>query len=170
MTGTRGRDSHDPSKRDFLHALTAAGVGGVVSPWAWRVPSPSTEAQGTGAVSLMYCWRRLGTMSREEAQRYWFDNHAPLVRTAAPAMNVRAYRQLHSLDDSTTARLRTARQSQEPFDGVAELSWNSYEEFAPAVLPPDRLAAGARLLEDERKFIDLSRSVIWLARSRVIVG
>jgi hypothetical protein len=55
------------------------------------------------------------------------------------------------------------------YDGVAELWWDSIDD-ALANPTPERQAAGLELLEDERKFIDLSRSPLWFGQERPIFG
>ena len=77
--------------------------------------------------------------------------------------------QVSGVDDALSAGVREPRQSPEPFDGIAELWWDSVEEFAPSESSPERRQAGAELLEDERKFIDLPRSPVWMARERPVV-
>jgi hypothetical protein len=52
---------------------------------------------------------------------------------------------------------------------VAELWWDSLEVLAAAAGTPAGQRAGAELLEDERRFIDLSRSPIFLAEEHVVV-
>ncbi len=50
-----------------------------------------------------------------------------------------------------------------PYDGVAEIWWNSREAAAEAAGTPEGREASRELLEDERKFIDFSRSSLWFA-------
>jgi hypothetical protein len=51
------------------------------------------------------------------------------------------------------------------FDGVAEAWWDSFEEMAAAAgeTPPELAAA---ILQDERQFVDLKRSIIWFGEER----
>ena len=42
-------------------------------------------------IKLVFCLRRLPQLSREEFQRYWFERHAPLVRSHAAALKIRRY-------------------------------------------------------------------------------
>jgi EthD domain len=58
----------------------------------------------------------------------------------------------------------------EPYDGVAELWWDSYEEFAEAGATPEGRRAGRALLEDERNFIDLPKSPLFFTTEHVIIG
>jgi hypothetical protein len=50
-----------------------------------------------------------------------------------------------------------------PYDGVAELWWESEETLTGALATAAGQAAGAALLEDERRFIDLPNSPLWFA-------
>ena len=56
------------------------------------------------------------------------------------------------------------------FDGVAEVWWDSREALTAAVSSPEGQAAGDELLEDERKFIDLARSSLFLTEEHEIFG
>ncbi len=109
-------------------------------------------------------------MTREEFQRYWLEEHGPLVRAHAGALGVRRYVQTHTLPDAMHAELRASRDAPEPYDGVAELWFDSIESIAAVMSSPEGLAAGAALLEDERRFIDHSRSPIFLAHEHEVIG
>jgi len=65
--------------------------------------------------------------------------------------------------------LRQSRHAEEPFDGVAELWWDSAESLAAATATPEGRQAAAELLEDERRFIDVARSVILIAQERPVI-
>ena len=118
-------------------------------------------------IKLTFCLKRLPSLSRAEFQKYWFETHAPLVASVQDALRIRRYVQLHSLPAETSAGLREARAGPEGYDGVAQLWWDSFEEMT---LRNDEKAAeaGRLLLEDERKFIDLSSSPLWWGEEKVI--
>ena len=48
--------------------------------------------------------------------------------------------------------------------------WTLWEALFKAGENPGNAEAGAALLEDERKFIDLARSPLWFNEEHVIVG
>jgi hypothetical protein len=78
--------------------------------------------------------------------------------------------QVHTLDVPLNEGLRNSRGSrEEPFDGVAELWWESVEAVAAATATPEGRRAGLELLEDERRFIDFARSVIFVAEEHSFV-
>ncbi|TMA88833.1 MAG: EthD family reductase, partial [Deltaproteobacteria bacterium] len=66
--------------------------------------------------------------------------------------------------------LRGTRGGPEAYDGVAELWWESREALAAAIATPEGQRAGEELLDDERRFIDLARSPLWLAEEHPIVA
>jgi len=121
-------------------------------------------------IKLVFCLRRQPHLSREEFQRYWRERHAPLVREAAAAMGVRRYVQVHTLTSPVNEGLRRGRGGPEEYDGVAELWFDSLETLAAAGATLEGRAAGRRLLEDERRFIDLARSPVWIAEEHEVVA
>jgi uncharacterized protein (TIGR02118 family) len=120
-------------------------------------------------VKLTFCLRRLPHLSRAEFQRYWRDEHAPLVARHAATLRIRRYVQLHTTDDGTNAALRASRGGPEAYDGVAELWWDGLEELAAATASEAGRAAALALLEDERRFIDLAASPLFVGEERPII-
>jgi len=118
-------------------------------------------------IKLVFCLRRRPELSREEFQRYWYERHAPLVREHAKTLGIRRYVQVHTLDTPVNDAIRGTRGGPEGFDGVAELWFDSLEVMS--VQNDETRAAGAVLLEDERKFIDLPNSPLWFAQERPII-
>jgi uncharacterized protein (TIGR02118 family) len=120
-------------------------------------------------VKLVFCARRLPHLSRAEFQRYWWETHGPLVRRHAATLGIRRYVQVHTLDHPMQDALRASRGGPEPYDGVAELWWESLEDMAAAQDDPAWRAAGLALLEDERRFIDLAASPLFVAEERPVI-
>ena len=121
-------------------------------------------------VKLVFCARRLPSLTRPEFQRYWRETHGPLVRSLAAALRIRRYVQLHTIETPANDALRASRGGPEPFDGVAELWWDSPDDLQAAVSTPEGQRAGQLLLEDERRFIDLANSPLWLGEEVEIIG
>ena len=115
-------------------------------------------------VKLVFCLRRLPELSLVEFQRYWREQHAPLVARHAATLRIRRYVQLHTLASPLNDALQASRGGPEAYDGVAELWWANAEDFAAATASEAGRLASAELLEDERRFIDLARSPLWVAR------
>src|SRR5438132_8742241 len=110
-------------------------------------PGRQRRAYGPAMVKLVFCVRRRPGMSREECQRYWRENHAPLVRRHAETLRIRRYVQTHTVDTPANEMLRAGRGGPEGYDGVAELWWDSLDDLAAAASTPEGQAAGAELLE-----------------------
>ena len=121
-------------------------------------------------IKLAFCLRRRAEMTREAFQKYWLETHGPLVREHAAALGIRRYVQLHTENHPLNAALRESRGGPEAYDGIAELWWDSFEALAAVLETPEGQRAGAILLEDERRFIDLSRSPLFVARENPIVA
>ena len=119
-------------------------------------------------LKLTFCLRRLPTLSLAEFQDYWLNKHGPLVRSLQPALGMVRYVQLHRLPGDLAEGMRRVRGAPEPYDGAAELCWESEETYRAARRNPEAREAGRLLLEDEARFIDLPRSPLWLSREEVI--
>ena len=120
-------------------------------------------------IKLVYCLRRLPELSLEEFQRYWRENHAPLVKKHSEALRIRRYVQVHTRTDPATEALRATRPGPEPYDGVAELWFDSAQDVTAGGTTPEGRRAGRELLEDEKRFIDISQSPIWIADENPVV-
>ena len=122
-------------------------------------------------LKLIFCVRRLRHLSAEEFHRYWLQSHGPLVREVAPLLKIRRYVQSHSFSDPRITQALAARQCRgESFDGIAELWWDSIEDIVAVGACAEARAAGRRLLEDEKRFIDLASSALFYSHEHVVIG
>jgi uncharacterized protein (TIGR02118 family) len=118
---------------------------------------------------LTFCLRRRPDLTPEEFRAYWLGTHAQLVADRAGPLRLRRYVQVHTEDlpGLHAAMRRRNGGSPEPFDGVAEIWVDSIDDLAAD--DPDLRAAGEELLADERNFIDLPNSPMFVTREHVIV-
>ncbi len=65
--------------------------------------------------------------------------------------------------------LAKVRDAPQAYDGIAEMWWRSRADLEAASASEAGREAGRILLEDERRFIDLSRSPLWLNEVHDIV-
>ena len=91
------------------------------------------------------------------------------MATHSEVLRIRRYVQMHSTTTPLNEGIQQTRGGPAMYDGVAELWWDSLEDIT-ADPTPERQAAGLALLEDERKFIDLSRSPLFFGEEKIIVG
>jgi uncharacterized protein (TIGR02118 family) len=121
-------------------------------------------------IKLVFSLRRRPEMTRDEFQAYWRDQHAPLVSRHAEALRIRRYVQTHARASEVAAAQSGARGSEpDVYDGQAELWWDSLDDVIAAVSTPAGQQAATELLEDERRFIDLERSPLWIGEEHVVV-
>jgi len=122
-------------------------------------------------IKIVFCLRRLPALSLETFQTYWYDQHAPLVREVADVLRIRRYTQGHTFEDPRISPGITARGcGVAPYDGIAELFWDSVEDIIAAGTTPEGRAAGRRLIADEKQFIDLENSSLFFTREREIIA
>ena len=55
-------------------------------------------------IKLVFCLRRLPTLSAPEFHRYWVEDHAELVRQHASTLRIRRYTQNHTFSDPRLSR------------------------------------------------------------------
>ena len=120
---------------------------------------------------LITCVRRLPHLSVDEFDRHWREQHAPLIQAESKTLKIRRYIQNSPLPDPALQEAIRAGRSAEvaDFDGCAELCWDSREDFLAARTTPEGALALARVLEDERRFVDLEHSRLWFASERTIL-
>jgi uncharacterized protein (TIGR02118 family) len=122
-------------------------------------------------IKLVFSLKRREEMSREEFQAYWRDDHAALIARHAEALRIRRYVQVHARSSELAAAQSGARGSEpDAYDGQAELWWDSLDDVVAAVSTPAGQQAAAELLEDERRFIDLERSPLWIGEEHEVVN
>ena len=105
--------------------------------------------------SIAVAYRKPG-MSIEEFNRYWKDVHAPLASRVIPGM--RKYVQNHML--------RVPGREVDG-DGIVEMWWDNLEAFQ-SFLAWVKTDAGKELAEDGDKFLDMTKSRLWLVEEHEI--
>ena len=121
-------------------------------------------------VKLVYCIRRREDVPPEEFNRYWLEEHGPLVRSVAGAIGAVRYVQSHTVAPELNAVLRESRGSAEPYDGITEVWWDSLVALEASMVTPESQDAQRRLLEDESAFIDVARSAVFMTEEHAIVS
>lgn len=119
---------------------------------------------------IVFCLRRKPGLTPEQFDAHWRDTHAPLVRLHAAALGIRRYVQSTRFESDLADVAAKVRGAPEPFDGVAELWFDSRDAMEAGFSTQAGRAAGRALLEDEARFIDMENSPIWFATEREIVG
>ncbi len=119
-------------------------------------------------LKLVFVIRRRQDVPPEEFHRYWRDEHGPLAGGLLESLRARRYVQSHTVQPELNAALAATRQTAEAFDGIAEISWDSFDAFFAASTSEEGLRAGATLMEDEARFIDFERSSLFVTEEHTI--
>ena len=157
----------------LAHAL--ADIADTASSPLWlahEFPQISTSLQRTvagartGIVKVHFALRPLAHLGEAEAQTYWLTRHGPLVRSHASVRGALAYCQVHRTPSALTNELAAIFGAPVgDFIGHAE-AW--FDQSAPRT-GPEAQAAKAAAVDDERNFIDWSRSNFLAGKERVYV-
>ena len=119
-------------------------------------------------VKLVYVVRRRSDFSPQAFAQRWLA-HGTLVREVAEAIRARRYVQSHTLDTPLNAMLAESRGMQPAYDGITEVWWDSADDLAAGMSTPVGRVAAQRLLDDEREFIDLAASRLFLTEEHEII-
>ncbi len=124
----------------------------------------------TGIVRIHFDLNPHEHLGDEAGRRYWLTQHGPLVRSYSPARGILAYNQVHR-DDAPDAAALTARLA--ALHGSAAPTYLGHAEAwfdrISGQGGPERDAAAAAALADEREFIDWDRSTIIVGKDLVFV-
>jgi hypothetical protein len=121
-------------------------------------------------IKLIYAIRRRSDFSLQAFHERWLV-HGRLVTGVAAAIRASDYFQSHTIDAPVNAQLAAVRGiTTTPFDGVAEIWWTSLDELMAGAASREGQAAYSRLLDDEKQFIDLASSSIFLTEEHTIFG
>jgi uncharacterized protein (TIGR02118 family) len=121
-------------------------------------------------IKLIYCLRRLPGLSADQFTSYWAGIHAALVRRHAPTLGIVRYVQSRTIAPEANAMLKSQRGLLEPYDGVAEIYFDSLAALERGNLSLEAQAAQRELTADEDRFLDRKRSSLFIAEEQVVIG
>ena len=119
-------------------------------------------------IKTTICITRKEGTTREEFFDYWFGHHAKLISELKETLKIVKYVQSHSIDNEVSTALRESRNGPEMYDGIGEAWFNSIDDLASLGQDESSRAALFKLIEDEKRFIDLAKSPFWVAEEKVI--
>jgi uncharacterized protein (TIGR02118 family) len=119
-------------------------------------------------IKLIYCITRRDDISSEAFYRYWLEEHGPLVESVADAIGACRYVQSHTTLPEVNALFQQGRGLESPYDGITEVWWRDQAAFERGSATPEGIAAGRALAADEARFIDFSRSRVFMSQEHEI--
>jgi uncharacterized protein (TIGR02118 family) len=123
---------------------------------------------GADAVKVTYLLSKLDKLTVAECHRTWLNDHGPLVTSFAKTMHAAKYIQSHTIAPEFNANLAATRGFGKPLDGITEVWWPSMNDMQAGSATPEGQRVGTKLVEDERRFVEMSRSRCFLTREHVI--
>ena len=115
-------------------------------------------------IKFVMCITRHPDMTREQFQDYWTNKHGPYFMKHAADMRAKKYVQSLTVDTPLNEGLRNSRGMLPEYDGVAEVWFESEEDLMAGMDSPEGQKLGAALLEDEKSFIDHSKSSAFIVK------
>ncbi len=117
---------------------------------------------------FLLLYRKPG-LTREQFLAHWKGPHRELAVGTASAVRLKRYVQNHPVQHPMTEALRVGRGAiAGDFDGIVEAWWESFDDLAAVGNTAGDVAAS--LLEDEQRFCDLPRSIMWFGEEHEFVG
>lgn len=110
---------------------------------------------GHDAIRLFFGLRRLPHLGRAAFHDYWLNRHAMIGRRLIPPYS---YHQLHADEAATDAAAGATAIPPIDLDGIVEVHFPDIDAFVRQL---SRKEVAEEALEDERNFIDHSRSFFW---------
>ncbi|MEY4230208.1 MAG: hypothetical protein RLZZ362_1057 [Actinomycetota bacterium] len=124
-----------------------------------RLQGPKTGLRVTATL------RRNPAISREQFRHHWRELHGPWAMRNPDVFGFRHYVQLHTPADADDNPLARERNAPPAFDGVSEI----YRD--PPTASPEAVEELRRqFIEDERNFMDIDASPVFIGEVRVIIG
>lgn len=115
-------------------------------------------------IKLIMCLHRRSDINRKEFQDYWLNKHGPFFQKNSAVMRSQRYVQSHTIDSPLNEAMKSSRNMQPEFDGVAEVWFDSEEDLMEAMGSAEMQDLSALLLQDEANFVDHERSSAFLVR------
>jgi len=121
-----------------------------------------------GCFKMVFCVKKNPEMSDEEFYDYWENGHGTLVKSWAETMGAKRYVQSYTLNTFANAYNQKTRGTKEPYDGIAEIWWDSEEDFYKVAKAASTTDMNEVLLKDEKVFIDMENSSLFFTTENEI--
>ena len=121
-------------------------------------------------LKITYCMRRLPHLSREEFQTYYRRTHTRVLSPEdAGHLEMRRYVQLHASSEEDCDGLDMDRGGEPSFDAIAEIWLDDHDVWEQKWNSEEGRAVLRQLMDDEKNFVDWSRSVMTCSRELVFI-
>ncbi len=119
-------------------------------------------------IKSVMCIRRRQDLTHDQFVDHWRNAHAPLIGRLKSDLKIVRYVQSDANEEFISAVMREQRNGPEKFDGLGQAWFRSLDDLMAVAENPASRAALDALAEDERKFIDLAHSPMFVVEEQVI--
>ena len=130
----------------------------------WIAEEDVRLAGPTDGLRMTATLRRNPAINREQFKHHWRELHGPWALRHPEVFGFVHYVQNHTPADADTNPLALARKAPPAFDGVSEIY-----RVPPTASPEDVAALRAEFHEDEKNFLDIDASPVFLGQVHVII-
>jgi EthD domain len=123
---------------------------------------------GPEAIKVTYLVSKRDTLSVAQCHKTWLNDHGPLVTSFAKDLRAAKYIQSHTIAPEFNAAVVKSRGFAAPLDGITEVWWKSIDDLTAGSATPRGAEASTKLIEDEHRFVEMSRSRCFLTKEHVI--
>jgi hypothetical protein len=127
-----------------------------------------TDGRGpaSDALKATYLLTKRDDLTQAQCHETWLRDHGPLVASFAEPLQMAKYVQSHAIAPEVNAGIQAGRNYEPPLDGITEV-WIKPSDGTSA--DPEAARKGsAALVEDERRFVQMEKSRLFLTREHVI--
>lgn len=122
-------------------------------------------------IKFCYLLQPKAGMSQAACHKTWNMEHGYLIRRNSGATRFARYIQTHTLDDELNEQFRQTRGGPPAYAGLTEAWFDRYDLVKIFGDPESEGAKGFGLfLEDEKRFIDFTRSTLFAAKEIVFIA
>ncbi|HZZ51467.1 MAG TPA: EthD domain-containing protein [Pseudonocardia sp.] len=119
-------------------------------------------------IKIVYVVRARSDIDPAEFYRYWLEEHAPKMRSIAQTVGAIRYVQSHTIETPLSQPMVDSRNMSRPFEGITEVWFESTQAMIDAFGTADGAAGMQMLLDDERHFVDLVGSTMFVTEEHEI--
>lgn len=112
-------------------------------------------------IRLTFLLRRKPRMSLDDFQRYWLEEHGPMLASHASHLAMVRCVQVRTLTEGTEHLGGTRGPMEPPYDGATEIWWDSVDALAAAAESNAGRKAIEQIVAHEGVFLDLPASPLW---------
>lgn len=117
-------------------------------------------------IKMTIALTRLERLSSQQFQEYWRNEHGKLVTGLAEILGIQRYIQAHAIAPD---QLKNGKYYVPPYDGVAEVWYQSYDDFLTRITSAAGRDAAKQLREDEKRFAQIELSRTWWSDEHEII-